>query len=678
MTSPSPIQTILLFTSGDMPESALREASARWPEAEIGILSTKSGVPAAPLPTNVRCRCVGEYADREAFRRDCLAFLDAWPRRTIWQGRCFDDLFRRPGGYSAWWVGPGNDRHPMFGPPGGLWDLWVFDRALRALAPKRVLLYVQQSALAWSLASRCRRAGIGCEFLAGSAQPRSPWEGRLGWFVRALGQSLARPWLILAQALFARWLAGVPRESPSVRATPAVVFASNFLRQFRVEPDRVEQHYWREITETLGRRSPNLRQRFLPRVAGKLRGFSWVAGLYHTAWRRIRNLEGALPLPECFPAWGAQFRSLPGGLAALVRWFRCEGSPELRESFMFSGADVSSFYAPAFRKTIAGLGGWAQRVAATESSLRAAGNVKALLVSEEMYPPGMIEIAAARRLGIPTVGVQHGTVFPMHLIYTLPPGQVEGAPTPDYFAAYGEFAKETMSVCGAFPADRIWVTGGTRFDHLVNDPTDRDTARRRLELPQDSRIVFVAATLFQEFEEPVRVILETLGRDPGVLVCVKTHPQHDLIERFRAMADQAGATNVRYFREHFDDLLAACDVMVSSSSTTILEAAVFGRPTISVNFIRNEDWYPYVADGASLGAHTPAELRDALRRILSSDEQNELDVRRRCFLARHAGPAAEGRAAETFAERVLALVAGKSVREEVPQGKGHLEEAARA
>jgi CDP-glycerol glycerophosphotransferase (TagB/SpsB family) len=290
--------------------------------------------------------------------------------------------------------------------------------------------------------------------------------------------------------------------------------------------------------------------------------------------------------------------------------------------------------------------------------------VRAMLVFEEMYRPGMLNIAAARALGIPTIGVQHGTINPTHMMYTLPPGQVSGAPIPDYFAAYSEYAQEVMTVYGAYPRERIWVTGSPRFDELVNNPPDRQQARTRLDLPADKQIILVTTQTAAWFSAAVKALFAAARTRNDVIVCVKVHPKANAhsTEFYRSLAQQVGATNVIYFDDRFGDLLAACDVLVSGSSTTVLEATLLGRRTICVNFSGVADRYPYVEDGASVPARSAREMETALDAVLSSETREQLEAARQRFLKRHAGPSATGEAGMVLARNIVELAGTKTAR----------------
>jgi hypothetical protein len=421
--------------------------------------------------------------------------------------------------------------------------------------------------------------------------------------------------------------------------------------------------FWNEISAALRRRRPGWRQFFLQKLGSRPES-GWKYGeLYHTGWPLQRRLDDAAPLPDRFPALGAWCRALPRQLAALRRYRRLELSEGFRSTFRFAGADVSSLIVPELRNAVAKMAEWERGAAARVEALRSIGNVAAMVVAEEFYPTAMQDLAAARELGIPTIGAQHGTIMPTHLVYTVPRGQVEHAPVPDFFAAFSEYAKETVSEIGSYPAERVWVTGSPRFDYLVNTPPDRSQARRMLNLPADKRIILVANQTFAWFPRVVEATIAWARDREDCLVCVKTHPKRLAMRagEFQRMAARLGADNVLCYEDRFAELLAACDVLISGSSTTVLEAALLGRGTICVNFSDEPDWYPYVADGGALRAKSESELALRLAELLEgdADAQERIVTGRMEFLRRHAGPAGEGRAAEELADRIEALIEGR-------------------
>jgi surface carbohydrate biosynthesis protein (TIGR04326 family) len=614
-----------------------------------------------PLPKNATRVTRGDVEDLERLRTEFLQFVDAWPRQTlggVCGGKTFDEVFRRADGYSLWWTGPGIERHPDHGVFTQMREVWSFSAAMERWKCDAVAYLGNDATLATVIAGRCRELEVVFEVAPGSSRAAADtWGGRFAFAVESVANYLTSPWTAAIRALVCRWRVRRREDSAEDRRRPAVVMTSQFPREFRRFGDGAEVAFWSDVTAEFERSAPQVRLRHLVHTTGdKFNGLGPDRLHCHRAWPELNRLDGLVPLPEQTVGWWAWLCAAGPFLRTLLRYCRLERQADFRRSFRFAGCDVAALYVPALRKTIGRTHKWAMMVASLRQSLSAPGNVRAVLVYGEMYALGMPVIAAARSLGITTIGIQHGTIFPMHLIYTLPAGQTAGAPLPDMFAAYGDYAKEILADRGAFPGDRIVVTGGPRLDNLINSPADRDAARGRLQLPADKRIVLFATQIYPWFKTAAQALFEQLGARDDCVVCVKTHPLDKSMDAYRELAVGAKTENVVFFADRFDDLLAACDVLVSGSSTATLEAIMLGRRTICVNFSTEPDRYPYVGDGGALGGGDAEEFRCALNAALDDAGKTQDDERRRAFLARHVGPSADGRGAATFVAKVLELV----------------------
>jgi hypothetical protein len=339
-------------------------------------------------------------------------------------------------------------------------------------------------------------------------------------------------------------------------------------------------------------------------------------------------------------------------LKLLLRYYRLEAHPRFPEVFRFRGVDLSPEWIAELRHALNVSGWWESEAEAAVAALRQCGDVRVALIHQEFEARGMILIAACRRLEIPTVGVQHGTFYPLHTIYTPPSAQIRSAPTPDYFAAYGEYSKDVLSQYGRYPADRIWTSAGARFDALATKPPDRAECRRRLGLPADAFVILVTTQTYPWYRTAVRAVLA--GAPPDALVYIKTFPAEATL--YQNVVDEFGRLGSAVFVDRFDDLLAACDVLVSASSTTVLEATVIGTPTVCLNFSADPFYYPYVEEGVSIGVRKPEDVGSALVRLRSFVPDAAWEERRRQFLQRHLGPAATGRAASALAADVVRLM----------------------
>jgi len=599
---------------------------------------------------------VNDICDAMQVRSDYLGFLDHWPRQEFLSKGSFDQLVQRPDHHSVWWTSSctmQNSNSKMYRQ---FTSLWVLDRILDRYAPDELVVYTKHNEVAWAIAQRCDLEGRACTFLEGSARPQKTIiESQRKWLVKTLLRVPVLPIRLLLRSGIVRLTTSRPRV-PDDATQPTVVFASRFMRYFDVRSTPVRLLFWKEICASLAKQAKNIHQIFLVRIVGEMDGQRSVGNMYHSGWRLLQNLPGSLPIKDRYPETLNWLATLPHYLRTLFRYYKIENTIEFSGSFRFAGFDVRQFFLSDLRSSVAGLPRWEQTVAGSARALQQCGNVHAMVAASEMYRIGMIHISAAQRCGIPTIGIQHGTIYPFHFHYTPPPGRITGAPMPDYFAVYGQFAKETLSTFGAYPEDRIWITGGPRFDHLVNDRIDQAEARRNLSLPLQQKIVLVTTQTFPWFPKVVESVFSALVDRSDCFVCVKVHPKPSAlpVSYYADMAAKIGFNKVRFYKNGFEELLAACDVLVSSSSTTMFEAILSDKLTICASFDGQEGHYPYAQDGGSLPARTDAEMKQALYSVLDSPSKTIL--RRREFLDRHAGPTTNGNASDSLAKKIIQIV----------------------
>jgi surface carbohydrate biosynthesis protein (TIGR04326 family) len=646
--------TTLLVTSD--PLDALAPGAL---EAGVGsgavVLSLNGGSGEGVLPAGSTCVQPEELGTAAELRQQFVDFLEAWPTLTVRHGRSFNDVFRVGGGYSLWWASIGADRQVTHGIFKYFRYAALVDRAIARWAPAEVLLLTGDRLCATLVGSRCEHAGIAVRPLPGCAKPLSDRVavGR-GWLARSLWHAVGSPVMRVALAVRSRW---VLRRAELFRGStrPTVVFASRFARNMSLRDGRFSALNWTEVGEALKQVEPDVEQVYLPRNLEQIVDEEASASRGLDALAHVR--APLLIWERHFPLRGA-VSTILRQMAAVWRFYRLAGRDDFRRSFRFANTDMAPLLVPELKEAMNRAVDWSFKRAQVAGALGAAGNVRAVLVSGEMYKPAMPTLAGAAAAGIPTIGVQHANIMPTHLVYTLPRGHIAHAPVPDYFAAYGEYAREVVSVHGAYPADRVWITGAARLDPIVNRRIDPVAARRALGLPAERPVVVLATQTFPWFVSAMRGLLECLRDHPDVVLCVKKHPSARAmsLDGFGAMAAGLGVRDVRGFEGQLDLLLAACTVWISASSTTTLEATLIGKPTICLNFSGHADRYPYVEEGVSLPARSVDELKRSLARALAPSRALDDEARRTWFLRRHVGPTTDGAAAITLARRVSLLL----------------------
>jgi hypothetical protein len=611
---------------------------------------------ASDLPIGWTRLTPAELIDAEEVRQQFLTFLDTWPTRSWTAGKSFEELFTRDGRYSIWWTSVGANREVTHSTFKYFRYVTLLDRAIERSRPKAIVLNTKDPLVAALVHSRAEYSAIEVRLLP-ECGPRATIGVTSRWFLGAVRNAFASPLGGLFLAIRTRWaLRGATLFRRSER--PTVVFTSRFTRYLQIRDGTFSARSWSDIVEAIRAVAPEMDFAYLP---WKIEGIFDVDGSGRPGLRGTDALRGTCaPLlirERCIPVRGYASAVIRQILTAW-QFYRIARRDDFQRSFRHANTDLAPLFLPPLREAIDQIVEWSFRRAQFASALRSVGSVKALVLSEEMYRPSMPILAAAADCGIPAIGVQHGTVMPLHLVYRVPRGHLRYAPLPDYFAAFSEYAKETTSVLGAYPAERVWVTGPARLDPLVNSPIDQREARKALGLSLDSPVVVLATQTFPWFVSAIRAVLIAMHDHPNAVLCIKKHPDGRAmsIPAIESLAAQLGTPHLRCFEGDIERLLAACDVWIGATSTTLLEATLIGRATICVNFTGEPDEYPYVEDGASLPARSVEELKRSLTRALTATDDADAREHRRAFLRRHAGPTAEGRGAVTFARRLMELV----------------------
>lgn len=211
---------------------------------------------------------------------------------------------------------------------------------------------------------------------------------------------------------------------------------------------------------------------------------------------------------------------------------------------------------------------------------------------------------------------------------------VHGMPTEQYagyadrFLVLNEAVRESFLAKGCRP-EQVVVTGNPAFDRLLDkDMQAAGTALRRARRwAPDERIVLWASQVEPAIHPftgapgdpslPTRIEKELrnfVGRHDGARLIVRYHPSDPtpFVEgprtEFSPLSEDLGA------------LLHAVDIVVVMTSTVGLEAAIVGKPVVSVDCSVFSPGVQYMAAGVSDGVATPEEIGPKLTAILKGDK----------------------------------------------------------
>ncbi len=272
-------------------------------------------------------------------------------------------------------------------------------------------------------------------------------------------------------------------------------------------------------------------------------------------------------------------------------------------------------------------------------------------------------MAAARRLGIPIVAVQHGVIYPDNPEYCH--ASHRGLLLPDTTCVFGTYERDVLVDIGGFAPASVVVTGSARIDPSEGDldgeaagggeerAAVRAAVRSELGVADGDRLLVVSVAnnpVGGDIHSVCMVARLLDGPLPGIHVVVKLHPIDQVVGRyeglFAGLARAGGfppppltvVRDIDLYR-----LLRAADAHLGQYSTVLTDAVVAGTPNMIAVGVAFNDHIGYV--GARVA--TPVVTIDDVRAFMADPRQPDPADRAR-FLGAHsrAGDAA-GRIAAT-------------------------------
>jgi hypothetical protein len=268
-------------------------------------------------------------------------------------------------------------------------------------------------------------------------------------------------------------------------------------------------------------------------------------------------------------------------------------------------------------------------------------------------------IAAARRVGVPIVAIQHGMIYPNNPEYMQPAEQ--GRVRPDVTCVFGPYERDLLVGSAGYDPARVVVTGSPRADPEVApvpaSSTERVDVRRELGVRDGDRLLVISVGHNDVMGDlySVGTVARLLdGPLPGVHVVVKRHPQDRRASPYERLVDglarAGGYEPVRLTSVKDIDLyrlLRSADAHLGQHSTVLTDAVLTNTPNMIAAGQAYADVLGYVAAGVAVPVRTVDEVRGFINDPAGPDPDDRLR-----FIEAHAiaGDAA-GRIADIVAGR---------------------------
>lgn len=562
---------------------------------------------------------------RDEIDEVAMAWTKAWGKRPLIDGKSFRELLEWKG-TSLWWFAELYLYHSTASPH----RVRVIETLLRILeeeSPDEVeaLGLTREDTVLLARACSARRV-----LFHGSARPFS-LAGRSGVWSTALVSRLNTTKALLT-AVKAK-LAGPPPAPTDPRgAMKRVLFLSHaaFWRARREnESEAVQQyeHYFDRLIPEVDA-TGSLRSFVVavgPRAAFRRRGV-WDR---LSDWLRLRTEGGPYVHMNRYMNL-AVFREVWRGTGQIRKvWRRLLESPALHDVFSHRGCVFADLSGTDLAQTLLLQLPWAIRSYEEMRSVLGAVRPSLLCLYAESSGWGRAALAAAKALGIPSVALQHGIVYPKYYSYIHGADEAD-CPRPDRTAVFGEAARRLLIERGHYPPESLVTTGSPKFDALVEATRDWDRAalRKKYGCENGDRLVIVASRYrairetHQSIGSAFSLLIRAVESLSGVRCVVKPHPAESA-HAYEADLRRAGATRVEIVPRGTDllELLFAGDALVTVESLSAVEALVLGRPVVVLNMPTHLG--DLVDAGVALGVPAGDDPRPSLERLMKDGATRE-------------------------------------------------------
>lgn len=249
---------------------------------------------------------------------------------------------------------------------------------------------------------------------------------------------------------------------------------------------------------------------------------------------------------------------------------------------------------------------------------------EAVLYRDEFYGSGRQLAVAVGKVPSLLTGVQHGMISRDHTVYQFKesdlqmhsceesmtssectPDYIYHCPVPDIFASFGAYYQDLFENWEGYPEERVFSIGGLRHDALFDrflenekvKRSKREDLRRSLGIPSDDKVVLLCtgpASLAGEWFEMVLQCLEEATL--SAFVAVKLHQYHGGESFVHDVAEARGFEKYSVFKRSVYELIFGADVLVTSTSTTILESRLLETPVVPIVADEFYESYPFTKE----------------------------------------------------------------------------------
>lgn len=236
---------------------------------------------------------------------------------------------------------------------------------------------------------------------------------------------------------------------------------------------------------------------------------------------------------------------------------------------------------------------------------------------------------------------------------------------PDYFMASGHKYKEIKE--NFMDSSKIIITGQPRYDilHYAKKIYIKDKFLVENYIGKNKKIVLWTTQCHgmttEENIQNLEAICKAVKDLKDVILIIKQHPAEgkkytemikEYLEKYNVDALLTSRESDTYQQ------IYVCDLLITKTSTTALEAIAMNKPTIILNLSEEPDSTDYVNEGVAVGVYKKEELKSSIVKLIKDD--SDLAKKREEYIKKYLYKV-DGRSTERIIQIISLILSNKSV-----------------
>lgn len=259
---------------------------------------------------------------------------------------------------------------------------------------------------------------------------------------------------------------------------------------------------------------------------------------------------------------------------------------------------------------------------------------KVIFLPYETGPIALGIISIFKDLGIKTIGVQHGYIYPYNPMYSQQNFRSKnnpyGYPIPDFTLLFGKHAKNLL-VTNGYPSENLIEFGNPALFNLekISISIDRKKLRKKYGIKENQNVIlFTSGKLQRAYAEAGRYdydeqiwnyLLGHYSDNENFFIILKPHPSEKNILAYERILDNYTCKNAIIVQDDTFELIHLSSMVISVFSSTMYDALCFKKPVLRVKF---ENEKPHILDNSNVIITT--NLRDMSKNIQNLIDSNEI------------------------------------------------------